>query len=174
MSSKHTLDWSVTRQGATLRLDYSGKNTDQPLYLADKLVVKDRQNRGQFMTTEKVIVIHFDEPGKDPDVIEVILGQSSTNMDTTAPMESPTYRRIDPGADFSGAVSIPFPLESWHPLGKTEPLPASAGKLQLRVEYFRGEPKGWGKVPSASGEIKVPGGNPVRAFFEGEPKPIPR
>lgn len=166
-------EWNVTPQGQTLRIDYKGKNTTgDRIYIADKLVVKDGPDH--YQTTDKVIVIHFDEPGKDPDTVEVILGESGTNRDTTQPMEQPTWRPVEAGAEWAGSVSIPFPLKPWHPLRGTEPIPDSASKLRFRLQYFKGEPTGWGELPSKTGEIKVPGGNPRREFFEGDPKPIPK
>ena len=166
-------EWNLSREGQSLRIDYKGKNTTgDRIYVADKLVVKDGPDH--FQTTDKVIVIHFDEPGKDPDTVEVILGESGTNRDTAQPMEQPTWRPVEAGAEFAGTVSVPFPLKPWHPLRGTEPIPDSASKVRFRLQYFLGEPKGWGKQPSKTGEIKVPGGNPRREFFEGEAKPIPK
>lgn len=166
-------DWSVTPKGSTLAIDYRGTNSfSERIYIADRLVVKDGPDH--FATTDKVIVIRFEEPGKDPDVVEVILGEEASNRDFARGMERPTYRPVEPGADFGGSVSIPFPVKSWHPLGGTEPIPASVTGLRFRLQYFKGEPPGWGTRPSKSGAIKIPGGNPRRAFFEGAARPIPK
>ena len=167
-----TFDWKAVRSGKSVQIDYKGRNPhDQKIYLAHKLVVAD--GKEQFSLTDQVIVIRYDEPGKDPNVIEVILGEGATNLDTYVPMHAPTYRPVAAKAEFSGMVRIPYPIRSWHPLDSTEPITDTVSKMKFRLQYFEGEPPRWVDLPSQSATIKIPDGiRPL--FFEGATKDRPQ
>jgi hypothetical protein len=169
--NKPSFDWKLSRQKDALRIDYEGKNTlEQRIYIVDKLVASNGRN--DFSTTDQAIVMNYDQPGQPKDIVKVVLGAEGSDRET-ATVFTPTYRPVEPGQPFSGSVSIPFPLKSWHPLGGTSPIREGASKILFKLYYFTGEPPKWREMPSTKQTpFRCPDGF-VAKVLKLDPKPIP-
>jgi hypothetical protein len=163
-----TYDWTLTREGQKLKLDYWVKNgSDKILYVCDKLVTQGARPN-TYAAVDRVTIQNTDKP----DVIMFVAGTPATSVPTYRILPQ-VYRPLAPGEQTARSVVIPLPLKAWNPMGSEEPLGPKASKAVLLVFTFEGEPPTWRELPGDDGKtIKVPEGMQLKVLRAG-PLPLP-
>ncbi len=164
-----TLEWSIHKVDQKLRIDYTVTNKlAEKIYVADKLI--EPKGNDNFVRVDRPVVqTVFGAPG----LVVVGLGAFSSNR-PSAVLYQPIFKAIDAGKALTGHLELALPLQSYNPVGGTDPIPATATQVSLRIIYFQGEPQGWKTMPSKEKDpIKVPDGF-TAAMLQTDPKPLPK
>lgn len=162
------LEWTVTKVGTSLRIDYTITNhSTEKIYVSDQLV--EPHGNDNFVPVDRPVVMNV--RGAKGLVLIGVGGFSSDRP--SAVIYQPTFRPLDPGGVLKRSLDVPLPLKSYNPVGGTDPIPATANQLSLRIIYFAGEPQAWKTMPSKSATpIKVPDGFTAK-MLQTPPKPLP-
>jgi hypothetical protein len=163
------LSWSLSRVDSTLELQISVANhSDQPIYVADQLVV-GKPGGNRFTRTDRITVMN------DLDVPDLVLfGLASMSGDEpVTSLSTPTFRLVPVGETFARSISVPYPLQAWHPDTGVFPIAATARHAVVVVQYFVGEPPRWITLASDDPQpLKVPADHPRQAL-RSKPLPLP-
>jgi hypothetical protein len=162
-----TYDFSLTREGNSLKLSYWVENgSDKTLYVCDKLVTQgSRPNT--YAAVDRVTVQNTDQPH----TVMLVAGTPATSVPSYRILPQ-VYRGLAPKERFNRAVTIPLPLKAWNPMGHEKPL-KKANQAVLLIFTFEGEPPRWSELPGEDGTaIKVPEGMSLKVL-RGGPVPIP-
>ena len=165
MTTDAKLEWTVVLDGGRLRVNYAVTNTtDASIFVVDKLVV--RQGR-KWARTDRVTVMN-DGPGG----VQFALAAISSDA-PAAQLYTPTYREVIAGQILRGSFTVDDPLESWNPVGRTNPIAAAPRTATLLIQYFQGEPARWNTLESDDAKpLQVPEGHTPRLLRVG-PQALP-
>lgn len=164
------LEWSIQKVDQKLRIDYTVTNKlAERIYVADKLI-EPRGNDNFARVDRPVVQTVLGAPA----LVVVGLGAFSSSRPSTV-LYQPIFKPLDAGKSLTGHLEIALPLQSYNPVGGTDPIPATASQVSLRIIYFKGEPQGWKTMPSKTDKepIKVPDGF-TGAMLQTDPKPLPK
>lgn len=166
MTDGPQLDWSITRDGAKLRVQFHLTNTTKHrIYIVDKLVVPAAGNK--FNRTDQVTVMN-DEPNT---VMFALAAVSSDRPSAT--LYTPTFRPVEAGKKIDGRFELPFPLVAWNPVGGANAIAGTPKAAVFMLQYFEGEPPAWKKLTSDDkAPLQVPDGHSPVMLRVG-PKPLP-
>jgi len=165
MNTDATLEWSMTLDGGRLRINYDvTNNSSASIYVVDKLVA--RQGK-KWARTDQVTVMN-DGPGS----VKFALAAISSDA-PAAQLYTPTYRAVLAGQPLRGSFTVDYPLKSWNPVGRTNPIAVDPRTATLMIQYFQGEPPRWNTLESDDASpLKVPEGHVPRLLRVG-PQPLP-
>lgn len=165
------LEWSLANasDGKSLVVEISVANTtDGPLWVAEKAVVPAAG--GKFTRSDRLTVMNTD----DPKTIRFVLGAVSSDAPSTMVYE-PTFAKISPGESAHRKFVLPLPLQSWNPVGRTNPLSREATQAKLYVHTSRAEPSTWTELRTDDREpLRTPEWDKAMTILEGKTLPLPR
>ena len=165
MTTDAKLEWTAALDGGQLRVSYDVTNTTSAtIYVVDKLVM--RQGK-KWARTDQVTVMN-DGPG----TVKFALAAISSDA-PAAQLYTPTFREVIAGQSLHGSFTVDFPLKSWSPVGRTNPIAPDPKTGTLMVQYFQGEPARWNTLESDDAKpLKVPEGHSPQLLRVG-PQPLP-
>lgn len=162
------VEWNLAREGQSLRLTYSIKNTSQKrFYICDKLVQGSRPNT--FKSFDGLTV----QNSQTPDALLFALGTTPPGVPSMWLLPV-TYIALEPGQTHTGSRLVSLPLKPFNAHGLEKPLSPKADKAHFLVYAFEGEPPKWRDLPGDDGKpIRVPEGQSM-SMLRGSPLPIPK
>lgn len=155
MTTDAKLEWTMALDGGRLRVNYDVTNTtNASIYVVDKLVM--RQGK-KWARTDQVTVMN-DAPGS----VKFALAAISSDA-PAAQLYTPAYREVIAGQNLHDSFTVDYPLTSWTPVGRTNPIAAAPKTATLMIQYFKGEPARC-RLTDAGG---IAGNTTTQWFFSG-------
>jgi len=165
MTTDAKLEWTMALDGGRLRVNYDVSNmTNASIYVVDKLVMRKGK---KWARTDQVTVMN-DGPGS----VKFALAAISSDA-PAATLYTPTFREVIAGQILHDSFTVDYPLKSWNPVGRTNPIAPDIKTATLMLQYFQGEPARWNTLESDDSQpLKVPEGHSPRLLRVG-PQPLP-
>jgi hypothetical protein len=167
------LEASVALQGDDLKVAFTLANlSGRTMFVADSVLA----SRGSTFAPVRgrLIVMNAAAPGeKKPGEIQLVLGTVASNRPSYT-LYPPLFIAVGAGASVARELTLPLPLQAWHPLGGADPLDGEPRTAVVKVEYFALDVE-WIELPSAdeTTRIVVPKNAPTQFAVAG-PLELPR
>jgi hypothetical protein len=147
------LDASVALDGDGLKVAFTLENlSGRTMFVADSVIA----SRGSTFAPVpgRLIVMNAAAPGeRKPGEIQLVLGSVPSNRPSFT-LYPPLFIAVAAGASVSRELTLPLPLQPWHPLGGVDPLDGEPRTALVKVEYFALDVD-WIELPSADATTKI-------------------
>lgn len=157
--------WQMARAADALTITYTVDNHGaDTLWLAQRMV---QTGQGPARLLDRPVV----RTNGRADAALIVLGQISPDVPVYY-VPPPSYQAVAPGASVQGTLSVPLPLQSWHPVGRVDPLGA-VQSVVFALDGFYGEPAAWKPLQLADGQTAQVPAYKTRLWIWSDAKPLP-